>query len=223
MSKETCECAQRANASQTDAFAVAGADELSFQETVEAVAARIRSNRANSLGLCACLAVCDASVPYREAEALIAERPELRLSTQNAHVLLQIMIDCGGVAVTDVPELGDEAGEVKQDMPIDYTVQTTEAGREALRQFDPSKRFRQTLNEDPEVYGQVYAAVLELCLHGARKADIEQMLQGNQALNDPKQVYPSYFISKLETIGGLVWDGSWKTTEAGRQMLSMVG
>ena len=31
------------------------------------------------------------------------------------------------------------------------------------------------------------------------------------------------FISKLETVGGLAWDGSWKTTEPGRQMLAAIG
>ena len=52
---------------------------------------------------------------------------------------------------------------------------------------------------------------------------IEQALEGNPALSNPKQVFPSYFISKLETVGGLTWDGSWKATEAGRQMLALVG
>ena len=65
--------------------------------------------------------------------------------------------------------------------------------------------------------------VLALCEDGATKAAIEQALEGNPALSNPKQVFPSYFISKLETMGGLTWDGSWKATEAGRQMLALVG
>ena len=61
------------------------------------------------------------------------------------------------------------------------------------------------------------------CTRDCLKAAIEQALEGNPALSNPKQVFPSYFISKLETVGGLTWDGSWKATEAGRQMLALVG
>ena len=31
-------------------------------------------------------------MPYREAEALIGQRPELNLSTQNAHALLRLSL-----------------------------------------------------------------------------------------------------------------------------------
>ena len=93
----------------------------------------------------------------------------------------------------------------------------------ALAQFEPTKRFGRMLQDEPAGYAQAYAIVLALCEDGATKAAIEQALEGNPALSNPKQVFPSYFISKLETVGGLTWDGSWKATEAGRQMLALVG
>lgn len=191
--------------------------------TVDAVVKRLNANRANTLALCAVLAVCERRMPYRDAEALIDKRPELNLSTQNAHALLRIMVDCGGVEAVEVPEPAYAPGEEKQDRPIDYTVETTAAGRAALARFEPAKRFADVLRDEPAAYAQAYAAVLALCEDGATKAAIEQALEGDPALGDPKQVYPSYFISKLETVGGLTWDGSWKTTDAGRQMLAMVG
>ena len=189
---------QRADANQADAVAA----DQSFDDTVEAVVKRLKANRANTLALCACLAV---------------------LSTQNAHALLRIMIDCGGVEAEEVPEPACEPGDEKQDQPVDYTVRTTEAGRAALARFEPTKRFGRMLQDEPAGYAQAYAIVLALCEDGATKAAIEQALEGNPALSNPKQVFPSYFISKLETVGGLTWDGSWKATEAGRQMLALVG
>ena len=210
---------QRADANQADAVAA----DQSFDDTVEAVVKRLKANRATTLALCACLAVCETRMPYREAETLIGQRPELNLSTQNAHALLRIMIDCGGVEAEEVPEPACEPGDEKQDQPVDYTVRTTEAGRAALAQFEPTKRFGRMLQDEPAGYAQAYAIVLALCEDGATKAAIEQALEGNPALSNPKQVFPSYFISKLETVGGLTWDGSWKATEAGRQMLALVG
>lgn len=200
--------------------AASAADEAA---TVDAIVKRLNANRANTLALCAVLFVCEQRMPYRDAEALIDERPELSLSTQNAHALLRIMVDCGGVDAVEVPEPAYAPGEEKQDRPIDYTVQTTAAGRAALERFEPTKRFGDVLRDEPAAYAQTCAAVLALCEGGATKAAIERALEGDPALSDPKQVYPSYFISKLETVGGLAWDGSWKTTDAGRQMLAMVG
>ena len=214
------------NATAENARASVVADDAAADDevaAVEAVVKRLKVNHANTLALCACLSMCETRMPYRQAEALIDERPELGLSTQNAHALVQIMIDCGGIEAEEVPEPDYAPGEEKQDMPVDYTVCTTEAGRAALALFEPTRRFARVLRDDPATYSSVYAAVLDLCQKGAAKAAIEEALAGNAALNTPKQVYPSYFISKLETVGGLTWDGSWKTTEAGRQMLAMVG
>lgn len=192
-------------------------------DAVEAIVKRLEANRANTLALCACLAVCETRMPYRDAEALIAERPELKLSTQTAHTLLWIMVECGGVAAEEVPEPACAPDAQPEDMPVDFLVETTAAGRVALARFDPAKRFSEVLRAEPACYAQAYALVLDRCRAGASKADIERALEGNEALVTPKQVYPSYFISKLETVGGLAWNGSWTTTEAGRHMLAMVG
>ena len=162
---------QRADATQADAAnrradanrADAVADERNFDDAVEAVVKRLEANRANTLALCACLAICETRMPYREAEALIGQRPELNLSTQNAHALLRIMIDCGGVETEEVPEPACEPGDDKQDQPVDYTVRTTEAGRAALAQFEPTKRFGRMLQDEPAGYAQAYAIVLALC------------------------------------------------------------
>lgn len=118
-------------------------------------------------------------------------------------------------------EGGDTPAEQPADQPVDYVLYTTDAGREALAQFDPKSRFDELLGGEPETYLELYARVLDICSEGdgATRAQIEQDLKGHPALENPKRIYPEYFISKLETIGGLSWDGAWRTTEAGARIL----
>ena len=194
-------------------------------DAVGAVVERLGANRANTLALCAVLSVCKRRMPYREAEARIDARPELGLSTQNANALLRIMIDCGGVEAVEVPEPDCPPDARPEDMPVGYTVETTAAGKAALERFEPTRRFAEMLRDEPSGYARAYATALGLCAEsgGATKAAIEHALEGGPALSMPKRVYASYFISKLETVGGLAWDGSWKTTKPGRQMLAAIG
>ena len=199
---------QRADANQADAVAA----DQSFDDTVEAVVKRLKANRANTLALCACLAVCETRMPYREAETLIGQRPELNLSTQNAHALLRIMIDCGGVEAEEVPEPACEPGDEKQDQPVDYTVRTTEAGRAALARFEPTKRFGRMLQDEPAGYAQAYAIVLALCEDGATKAAIEQALEGNPALSNPEAGIPQLLhLRSWRPWVVLHGTGSWKS------------
>lgn len=120
------------------------------------------------------------------------------------------------VAVADSP-----AAELP-DQPVDYLLHTTEAGRAALDEFEPAKRFSELLAAEPDGYGDAYGRVLALCETGASKAAIEEALAGHAALSFPKQIYPGYFISKLETVDGISWDGTWRTTEAGRRMRALL-
>ena len=120
------------------------------------------------------------------------------------------------VAVADSPvaELPDQ--------PVDYLLHTTEAGRAALDEFEPAKRFSELLAAEPDGYGDAYGRVLALCETGASKAAIEEALAGHPALSFPKRIYPGYFISKLETVDGISWDGAWRTTEAGQRMRALL-
>ena len=104
----------------------------------------------------------------------------------------------------------------------DYLLHTTEAGRAALDEFEPAKRFSELLAAEPDGYGDAYGRVLALCETGASKAAIEEALAGHPALSFPKQIYPGYFISKLETVDGISWDGAWRTTEAGQRMRALL-
>ncbi|MFR1167290.1 MAG: hypothetical protein ACLSDQ_06645 [Adlercreutzia equolifaciens] len=92
------------------------------------------------------------------------------------------------VAVADSPsaELPDQ--------PVDYLLHTTEAGRAALDEFEPTKRFSELLAAEPDGYGDAYGRVLALCEAGASKAAIEEA-GGASGPELPKQIYSGYFIS----------------------------
>lgn len=106
--------------------------------------------------------------------------------------------------------------------PIDYLLRITEAGRRALAEFDPVARFTDLVSAEPEGYLDAYVAVLDVCADadGASLRQVEQALAGHPALATPKRIYPTYFVSKLETVEGIAWDGTWRITPAGERMLA---
>lgn len=106
--------------------------------------------------------------------------------------------------------------------PVDYLLRITEAGRQALAEFDPVARFAELLATEPQGYLDAYVAVLDACAgaDGASLRQVEQALAGHPALTMPKRIYPAYFVSKLETVEGIAWDGAWRTTAAGERMLA---
>ncbi len=124
-------------------------------------------------------------------------------------------------AAAEASAAGADAPAEPEDQPVDYVLYTTDAGRAVLAEFDPGARFGELLAGEPEAYLELYARVLDICSgpDGASRAQVEQDLKGHPALESPKRIYPEYFISKLETIGGLSWDGAWRTTEAGARIL----
>ena len=206
--------------------------------TYAEVRAAVTANRANTLALLGCLREVLEARPFREAEAAVEGSRAMALTMQNPHALYAILLKCGAVESIPVPEddaaiaeapeddaaaadAHAEAGDLP-DQPTDYLLAITDLGREALDEFEPAKRFGELLAGEPEGYRSAYDTVLACCEEGASKAAIEAALAGHPALAFPKQVYPGYFISKLETVDGISWNGEWRTTEAGRRMRALL-
>lgn len=233
------------NEAQAQAAAASAADQAGPVEasgetahTYEEVRAAITANRANTLALLGCLREVLEARPFREAEAAVEGSRAMALTMQNPHALYAILLKCGAVESIPVPEddtaiaeapVDDaaaadahaEAGDLP-DQPTDYLLAITDLGRAALDEFEPAKRFGELLAGEPEGYRSAYDTVLACCEEGASKAAIEAALTGHPALAFPKQVYPGYFISKLETVDGISWDGVWRTTEAGQRMRALL-
>lgn len=211
--------------------------------TYAEVRAAVTANRANTLALLGCLREVLEARPFREAEAAVEGSRAMALTMQNPHALYAILLKCGAVESIPVPEDDAAIAEVPEDdaaaadaeaveahaevgdlpdQPTDYLLAITDLGREALDEFEPAKRFGELLAGEPEGYRSAYDTVLACCEEGASKAAIEAALTGHPALAFPKQVYPGYFISKLETVDGISWDGVWRTTEAGQRMRALL-
>lgn len=199
--------------------------------TYAEVRAAVTANRANTLALLGCLREVLEARPFREAEAAVEGSRAMALTMQNPHALYAILLKCGAVESIPVPEDDAAAAEAVEahaeagdllDQPTDYLLRTTDLGRAALAEFEPAKRFEELLAAEPEGYRSAYGAVLACCEAGASKAAIEEALAGHPALAFPKPIYPGYFISKLETVDGISWDGVWRTTEAGQRMRALL-
>lgn len=61
--------------------------------------------------------------------------------------------------------MADSPAAELPDQPVDYLLHTTEAGRAALDEFEPAKRFSELLAAEPDGYGDAYGA----CSPSARR------------------------------------------------------
>jgi hypothetical protein len=202
-------------------------------DAYERTRALLEANRGTELALLATLRACNVKPedarPYREVEKELEAVPSVAESTQMSHTLIEMLVRSGGVAAVPVPERrdaeDDPEGFTPADKPTGHLVHITDAGRAVLADFDPQRRFEELLSQEPAGYADAYARVLAACEGtrpdgaGLSRAEVESVLSGDPALTNPRRVYPSYFISKLESIEGLIWDGGWHTTDAGERML----
>lgn len=168
--------------------------------------------------------------PFRELEDEVYDLPELASSHQNAHVLSMLLVKAGALEQIPVeepaaPQVADaeasdaEAEAALPDQPVDYLLRITPAGAAALEDFDPSSRYVRLMAQEPEAYRPLYRKVLDFCAQGATLPQIEIALANEEAMRTPKLIYPSYFVSKLESLGTLRWeDGLWKTTSDGASL-----
>lgn len=72
-----------------------------------------------------------------------------------------------------------------------------------------------------------FVRLLDFCRTPRKLADINQLLADDPALAPSQRtagqkLHACYFIDRLEEAGGLVWDGSWVTTDAGKRALASV-
>ncbi|WP_276915651.1 hypothetical protein [Parvibacter caecicola] len=118
-------------------------------------------------------------------------------------------------------ELADDPA-VSADAQITYGFQATQQGGEVADALAPANRLTTLFEADAEE-NKVYQRILQLAdvPQGASRNQLEAALYDDGLIpRDPRtglvSVFPSYYIDNLERAGGLVWESSWKTTEAGR-------
>jgi hypothetical protein len=143
---------------------------------------------------------------------------------ERADLLAEVVVIDGEVYDGTLEDVQLDAS-VPDDADCYTYIEITDAGVDALAEYDPAHTLSVLLEDHPQ-YEQVFRAALQACAAdgGATRADVEAVIQplittkedaeaGNQS------VYPQFFIDSLETAGGIVWDGGWKITEAGKALL----
>lgn len=159
---------------------------------------RIAAEPAYKVVLYKMLSSCKEPRTFLELEAEVLAFPEMNVPLQTVQVLLSWLLGCEGVKEI-----------VKSEAPSLWV--TTDAGLMALeKELQEDKLEALFISE--ATYKTIYLRVLKFCKDAKSRMEIEAHLEGEPLLENPK-IYASYFIDTLETAGGLVWNGSWKTTQ----------
>lgn len=167
-----------------------------------------------------------------QAERYVAGLPEDRNALQEPCVLVRIVVDAGGIesfpldvsgSVIPVGVLESMTADEREDATCDYLLVTSLAGQAAIDLLAPYARLRAKLSEKPRRY-ETYLAVLGFCRDPRSLSDVGRLFEENPDLvrdtsADSQRLSPDYYLSELERAGGLVWDGAWKTTEAGEELV----
>lgn len=150
---------------------------------------------------------------------------------QRTGAIEELEYDIDGVLITEdmrqeLRDLGAPEDEI-EDLGASWSYVTTDVGREAIEQFDPAKRTREMLATQATSRLATYRRVLEFCEQPRSLDEIVEFLKDDAGLEiDPKtgivHMQPSAYIGKLDAAGALTWDGGWKTTDGGMEVLTTI-
>ena len=183
---------------------------------------------------------CQTERTEHVAEEFLARQPEAAQALQTPYTLLRNLAAAGGVTVIahDAQGLALDETRCEQlraegldddalaDLVAERRVLTTPAGCAACELLAPEHRTLAAIYKVPERRA-TFVRLLDFCRTPRKLADINQLLADDPALAPSQRtagqkLHACYFIDRLEEAGGLVWDGSWVTTDAGKRALASV-
>lgn len=176
--------------------------------------------------LCSC-APCDQETALRALseswDSSFSRTPAatLEILVRNGLVSRQVSVD-GQPYAGELHDLqADET--VSAEAEVDVTLDVTERGGALLSSLDPARTLGELMESKPE-YQSVFKRLLAAAASpaGASRSDMEAAAEaeGSVVSSTGQRVYPQYFMDALESSGGLSWDGIWRTTEAGKALIS---
>lgn len=124
----------------------------------------------------------------------------------------------------DLPDVEADDGECLQvEVPEPARYIATEDGLAVVAQEDPARRFEEFM-EANAVYAPIFRTILENCDRegGCSKKEVDALVDHDPLCREPRR-FSGYFIDKLEEAEAIAFEGSWRTTEAGRLMLGEDG
>ena len=183
---------------------------------------------------------CQTERTEHAAEEFLARQPEAAQALQTPYTLLRNLAAAGGVTVIAPDAHGLARAETRgaqlradgldddalADLVAERRVLTTPAGCAACELLAPEHRTLAAIYKVPERRA-TFVRLLDFCRTPRKLADINQLLADDPALAPSQRtagqkLHACYFIDRLEEAGGLVWDGSWVTTDAGKRALASV-
>lgn len=183
---------------------------------------------------------CQTERTEHAAEEFLARQPEAAQALQTPYTLLRNLAAAGGVTVIahDAQGLALDETRCEQlraegldddalaDLVAERRVLTTPAGCAACELLAPEHRTLAAIYKVPERRA-TFVRLLDFCRTPRKLADINQLLADDPALAPSQRtagqkLHACCFIDRLEEAGGLVWDGSWVTTDAGKRALASV-
>ena len=183
---------------------------------------------------------CQTERTEHAAEEFLARQPEAAQALQTPYTLLRNLAAAGGVTVIahDAQGLALDETRCEQlraegldddalaDLVAERRVLTTPAGCAACELLAPEHRTLAAIYKVPERRA-TFVRLLDFCRTPRKLADINQLLADDPALAPSQRtagqkLHACYFSDRLEEAGGLVWDGSWVTTDAGKRALASV-
>lgn len=212
---------------------------MSHEERVDAVLECLgRKNNQKEI-LYDLLVFCSTERGEQETEAFLEGHKQFADGYHSAHKYLFFMQRTGGIeereydsdgalitdAMRDELRAMGESEEDIEDLAVEWRFMITEVGREALERFNPTDRTRDMLAQQKESRHPTFKRLLEFCSEQPRSLDeITTFLAADPGLEkDPRtgvmHMQPSAYIGKLDQAGALTWEGGWKTTPGGMEVL----
>lgn len=181
------------------------------------------------------LGFCRERRALTDVEQEIATYPEFKFAGQNQYRLISFLADAGGLdrleldddgeIVTEEMKAGLSEDEI-DDLVASYAYVTTDAGAAVFEELNPRRRMIELLETQPE-YVDTFAEVLEFCKSSRTYKEIADLLEDSgihwsRTESDEAAVHPSYFVSNLERVGGIVWKDGWLLSDEGRAILENI-
>ena len=150
--------------------------------------------------------------PFWEHRMSIYDGIAMRAMLEGAGALLYISND------EEPDEVYAEDGSLVLPEQAVCTWLATQEGIECLSEQDPYRDLT-TMLEESKVPAEGFTMVLDMCAEEGRKiTDITSKLL-ESGIMEGAEFDPTLFVSKLEDVGALEWQGSWVATELGKRYL----
>lgn len=157
------------------------------------------------------------------AKAQRLQRPETVAGTLADKGVLESWVYVDGEPC-DPAELA-RRDDLPENATVAYTLQAAPGALRAAEALQPKRRLAALVDEHAH-QKEALVAILEAARarDGLARTDVDVLLKDSPALEKDERTgipryYPSYFTGLLEHAGGLVWNGVWRITQPGLDLL----